>query len=113
MRQSSEVDEIAHVHAESVGDAAKQVDANVGRALFDLPKMGLIGVNHERKLPLRQPLGFAETSNVTSKSYFALIYIHAKRLYAIVPKLTCYSKSIIELARLLHSAEKYTWEVFF
>ena len=51
-----EVDQVAYVNFEGIGEAAQNVKSHVHGAVLDLPNVRLARTNHEGKLALGQPL---------------------------------------------------------
>lgn len=51
-----EVDQVAYVNFEGIGEAAQNVKSHVHGAVLDLPNVRLARANHEGKLALGQPL---------------------------------------------------------
>lgn len=77
-----EIDEIFNRRAQPLGDAAKKIDSDADFARFDLPKVGLIGVDHERELALREILLFTQLANGVSKRDSMFVAFHRPRLGA-------------------------------
>ena len=72
-----ERNKVAHFHSNAIGNAAKQVNANVYAAVLDFPNMRLIRAGHQSKLALGEALPLPLASNCGTEHSFAFACIHA------------------------------------
>lgn len=90
---SLEIDEIPNPNIKSFCDSVQKVDADVGGAFFDSPKIGLVGANHQGESSLRNPLARAQFTDMFSKHDSVVIAFHASRIEAKSSEATYYNKS--------------------
>ena len=77
------IDELTHGHVERLGDADKNIDADVSRSHLDLPEIGAARPCHEGELPLRDAALGASGLDVGAEGSLFAHVVHAASIRAV------------------------------